>query len=319
MDDLGDDDDDGDADDSPTAQYARRDSLKSKSDPESIHVAPPKLEAPEIDYRLHLPGPLLTSSPTLPISADRHTQPHASGSRITASSSPYTAQSPIPRKRLKVDDHPSAATSPVSAAFTPRSDSDPSLSSRTLHSRVQPPPPPPPLPPPPYQPGFFPGFSSHASPTIPPGSAGGLHTPASFPSPTGLNAPPLHLMPPYGSPRHPPRISQPLFGSSVDDLFANVFGPAGSSGVGLDPEFDFLAPPLTFDWPQFAPPTQAGGGGNVQQGHPTGDSNSSSWLDFLSGAGSDAPRSPRTGKRSRGDAQGGSGEEDGRGTAGGSG
>jgi hypothetical protein len=305
-------------------------------------VAPPKLEAPEvrfalvswllrtqpsqIDYRpphLHLPGSLPTSSPTLPISADRHTQPHASGSRITASSSPYTAQSPIPRKRLKVDDHSSAATSPVSAAFTPRSDSDPSHSSRTLHSRVQPPPPPPPppppLPPPPYQPGFFPGFSSHVSPTIPSGSAGGLHTPASFPSPTGLSAPPLHLMPPYGSPRHPPRISQPLFGSSVDDLFANVFGPAGSGGVGFDPEFDFLAPPLTFDWPQFAPPTQAGGGGNGQQGHPTGDPNSSSWLDFLSGAGSDAPRSPRTGKRSRGDAQGGSGEEDGRGAAGGGG
>jgi len=278
---------------------------------------------PQIDYRprphLHLPGSLPTSLSTLPISDDRHTKPHASGSRATGSSSPYISQSPNPRKR-KADEHPGTATSPVLGAFPPRSDTDPSLSlsTRALHSRAQPPPPP--LPPTPYQTGFYPGFGSHVSPTAPPGSAGGLSAPSSFPSPTAgssMGGHSLHLSPPYGSPRHPPRITQPHFGPNTDDLFANVFGPAGSSGVGLDPEFDFLAPPLTFDWPQFAPPTQAAGG-NGLQGHGTGDSSSSSWLDYLSGAAPDAPRSPRTGRRSRGDAEGGAGEEGTRGAASGS-
>jgi len=319
MDDLGDDDDDGDADDSPTAQYIRQDSLKGKSDPESSQVARPKLEPPEIDYRqhLHLPGSLpTTSSSNLPISADRHTNPHASGSRATGPSSPYITQSPNPRKRPKVDEHPGTATSPALGTFTPRSDTDPSLalSSQALHSRAQP------HPPPPYPPGFFPGFSSHVSPTAPPGSAGSLSVPSSFPSPTAgssLSGHPLHMSPPYGSPRHPPRITLPHFGPSTDDLFANVFGPAGGSGVGLDPEFDFLAPPLTFEWPQFAPTTQAAGG-NGQQGHAAGDSSSPSWLDYLSGPAPDTPRSPRTGKRSRGDGAGSAGEEGARGAASGS-
>lgn len=215
-------------------------------------------------------------------------------------------------------------TSPVSGTFTPRSDSDASLSSRTVHPRTQQPPPT--LPPPPYQQGFFPGFGSHVSPTALPGSGGSgssLHTPASFPPPTAgssLGAPPLHLLPSYGSSsRHPPRISQHHFGSSPDDLFANVFGPAGSGGVGDDMEFEFLAPPLTFEWPQFAPTTQAAGGNGQQGGHSTGDSSSASWLDFLSGAASDAPRSPRPGKRSRGDAAGGAVEDGTRGPASGSG
>ena len=90
---------------------------------------------------------------------------------------------------------------------------------------------------------------------------------------------PLHLLQPYGLPRHPPlRISQPHFAPNTDDLFATVFGPADGSGVGLDPEFDFLAPPLTFDWPQFAPTTQAGSG-STQHGHAAGDSSPASWLD----------------------------------------
>jgi hypothetical protein len=105
-----------------------------------------------------------------------------------------------------------------------------------------------------------PGYSSShgLSPPLPHGSS--LHTPASFPSPTGGSAgggPTLHLLQTaaavagYGSsPRHhPPRITQPHhFGLSAEDLFASVFGgPAGSSsnnssgGVGLDPEFDFLS------------------------------------------------------------------------------
>ncbi|KAI9507154.1 hypothetical protein F5148DRAFT_1207717 [Russula earlei] len=269
----------------------------------------------QIDYRPHLrlPGSLPSSSPALPVSADRHTKPRPSGSRLVAPSSHYTAPSPIPRKRVKVDDHPNTVTSPVSGTFTPRSDSDPSLSTRALHSRAQQPPPP--LPPPPYQPGFFPSYGSHVSPTAPPGNgsgSGGLQTPASFPPPSAaggsLGVPPLHLLPSYGSPRHPPRITQPHFGPSPDELFANVFGPAGGSGVGLDLELDLLAPPLTFEWPQFAPTTQAAGS-NGQQAHSTGDSSSTSWLDFLSGAAPDAPRSPRPGKRSRGDASGGAGEE----------
>ena len=150
--------------------------------------------------------------------------------------------------------------------------------------------------------------------------------PTSYPSPTtaGPSAPPLPLLPSYGSPRHPPRITQPHFGPSTDDLFANVFGPAGGSGVGLDPEFDFLAPPpLMFEWPQFAAATQATAGGTGQQGHSAspvagGDPGSSSWLDFLSGAAPDAPRSPRTGKRSRGDAGGDAGEGHARDATGGS-
>ena len=254
-----------------------------------------------------------------------------------------------------MDDLSSTAPSPVSSAFPP-------------HVHTQPGPP---LPPPQqqqqqhghaYQPGFFSGFgSSHGlSPPLPHGST--LHTPASFPSPTGgsvssgggvggggnggggaggSGGPPLHLLQTaaavagYGSsPRHhPPRITQPHFGLSAEDLFASVFGPAGGSGVGLDPEFDFLAPPLTFDWPQFGPPTHAGGAGSNQHHQQTssaaastaagggggggsggggggaggGDSSSSSsWLDFLSGA-ADAPRSPRMGKHPRGDGLGNSG------------
>jgi len=267
-------------------------------------MAGQKLDTAELDYRshLHLPGSLPTTSPTLPVSADRHTRPHPSGSRVLSSSSPYTTQSPVPRKRIKVDDHSSTVTSPVSGTFTPRSDSDASLSSRTVHSRSQQPPPP--LPPPPYQQGFFPGFGSHVSPTAAPGSGSNLHTPASFQPPTAggsLGAPPLHLLSSYGSSsRHPPRISQHHhFGPSPDDLFANVFGPAGSGG--------------------FAPTTQAAGGNGQQGGHSTGDSSSTSWLDFLSGAAPDAPRSPRPGKRSRGDATGGAGEDGTRGPASGSG
>ncbi|KAI0277476.1 hypothetical protein BGY98DRAFT_619048 [Russula aff. rugulosa BPL654] len=326
-----DDDDDGDADDSPVMQYLRHDSLKGKTEPESCLVPRSKREVPEIDYRSHLhhSGSQPTSSPTHPVSADRHTKPHASGSRVASSSSSFTRQSPNPRKRIKVDVQSTAASSPVLGAFTPRSDSDLSHS-RALHSRVQPPTPL--LPAPPYQPGYFAGFTPHVSPTTVPSSAGGaLHIPTSFPSPTvagpGSGAPPLPLLPPYGSPRHPPRITQPHFGPSTDDLFANVFGPAGGSGVGLDPEFDFLAPPpLTFEWPQFAPATQAAAGGNGQQGHSgspvasgAGGDSGSSWLDFLSGATSDAPRSPRTGKRSRGDAPGDTGEGHARDAAGGNG
>jgi hypothetical protein len=48
MDDMGDEDDDGDADDSPTAQYIRQDSLKGKNDSEGGQVARPKLEPPEV-------------------------------------------------------------------------------------------------------------------------------------------------------------------------------------------------------------------------------------------------------------------------------
>ncbi|KAH8993007.1 hypothetical protein EDB92DRAFT_522618 [Lactarius akahatsu] len=283
-----------------------------------------------MDYRprLHLPGTVPISSPTLPVSADRHTYP--TGNRVGSSSSSY-APSPNPRKRAKMDDRSSSAPSPISGAFPTH-----------LHQH----PAPPPLPPPPqqqhqqhahaYQSGFFPGFSHDVSPTLPHGSA--LHTPASFPSPTGggvssggpggggSGGPPLHLLQTaaaaasvyVSSPRHhPPRITQPHFGPSTEDLFASVFGPAGASGVGLDPEFDFLAPPLTFDWPQFAPPTTHAGGTSGNQHHQQtttggggsggGDSSSSSsWLDFLSGA-ADAPRSPRMAKRSRGDGLGGGG------------
>jgi hypothetical protein len=349
---MADDDDDGDADDSPTVQYTHQDSLKGKTIPESgqtvgskleglevssMLVSPPLLTHPpsQTDYRshLHLPGSISAPSTTLPVSADRHTQPHASSSRVVSSSISYTAQSPNPRKRVKVDDRPSTVASPILGGFPPRSESDPSFSSRALHLRGQPPHAP--FPPHPYQPGFFPGFSSHVSATASPGNGGGgggLHTSASFPSPTGgssMGAPPLHLVQPYESPRHPqpqpqpqpPRITQPHFGPNTDDLFANVFGPAGGSGVGLDPESDFLASPLTFDWPQFAPTTQAGGSGG-QHGHSASDSSPTSWLDFLSGAAPDAPHSPRTGKRSRGDVGGvggGASGEGPRGTAGGSG
>jgi hypothetical protein len=48
MDDMGDDDDDGDADDSPTGQYIQQDTMKGKSDPEGSQVARPKLETPEV-------------------------------------------------------------------------------------------------------------------------------------------------------------------------------------------------------------------------------------------------------------------------------
>ena len=43
-----DDDDDGDAEDSPVLQYLRHDSLKGKSDPESSQVAGSKREVPEV-------------------------------------------------------------------------------------------------------------------------------------------------------------------------------------------------------------------------------------------------------------------------------
>jgi hypothetical protein len=302
------------------------------------HLPPPTsdflISPSQVDYRLHLPGTVPTSSPTLPISADRHThQSNPTGNRVSSSSSSYAAPSPNPRKRIKMDDQSSTAPSPVSGTFP-------------THVHTQPAPPP--LPPPQqqqqqhghtYQSGYFSGFgSSHGlSPPLPHGSGSTLHTPASFPSPTGggSGGPTLHLLQTaaavagYGSsPRHhPPRITQPHFGLSAEDLFASVFGgPAGSSsnnssgGVGLDLEFDFLTPPLTFDWPQFGPPTTHAGGdagsgsssSNNNNLHHTasataagggggGDSSSSSpsWLDFLSGA-ADAPRSPRMGKHSRG-------------------
>jgi hypothetical protein len=177
-----------------------------------------------------------------------------------------------------MDDHSSTAPSPVSGVFpTHAQPGHPPLpqQQQQQHGHA-------------YQSGFFPGYSSShgLSPPLPHGSS--LHTPASFPSPTGGSAggggagggggggggPPLHLLQTaaavagYGSsPRHhPPRITQPHhFGLSAEDLFASVFGgPAGGSGVGLDPEFDFLAPPLTFDWPQFGPPTHAGSAGSNQ-------------------------------------------------------
>jgi hypothetical protein len=43
-----DDDDDGDAEDSPVLQYLRHDTLKEKSDPESSQVAGSKREVPEV-------------------------------------------------------------------------------------------------------------------------------------------------------------------------------------------------------------------------------------------------------------------------------
>ncbi|KAI9440993.1 hypothetical protein H4582DRAFT_1940805 [Lactarius indigo] len=319
LDDMGDDDDDADADDSPTASYMRHDSLKGKSIPDSgkSSGAKPKTTS-EMDYRphLHLPGTVPTSSPTLPVSADRHTQP--TGNRVGSSSSPYAAPSPNPRKRAKMDDHSSSAPSPISGAFPthPHHSGPPPPPQQQQHQQHAHA----------YQSGFFPGFSSHdVSPTLPHGSA--LHTPASFPSPGGGvssgsgpgggggGGPPLHLLQTaaaaasvYGpSPRHhPPRITQPHFGPTTEDLFASVFGgPAGASG--------------------FAPTTHAGGaGGNQHHPQTTGgggtgggaggdSSSSSSWLDFLSGA-ADAPRSPRLGKRSRGDglgSGGGGGSEDG--------
>jgi hypothetical protein len=238
-----------------------------------------------------------------------------------------------------MDDRSSTAPSPVSGAFP-------------THAHAQPPPPPPPSQQQQqqqhshaYQPSFFPGFGSSQilSPPLPHGSA--LHTPASFPSPTGGSlssgggggGAPLHLLQTaanaaavsgYGSsPRHhPPRITQPHFGLSPEDLFASVFGgPAGGSGVGLDPEFDFLASPLTFDWPQFGPTTHAGGAGGNQHhqqqtttgggGGSASSSSSPSWLDFLSGS-ADPPRSPRMNKHSRedgldGGGGGGGGSEEG--------
>ena len=349
---MGEDDDDPDADDSPTASYIRHDGIKGKNitDTDKPSGAKPKNSSEvrpafpssllylihpslQVDYRLHLPGTVPSSSPTLPVSADRHThQSNPPTNRVSSSSSSYAAPSPNPRKRPKMDDHSSTAPSPVSGVF-PHTHPPPQQQQQHGHA---------------YQPGFFPGFnSSHGlSPPLPHGNS--LHTPASFPSPTGGGAssvggaggggggPPLHLLQTaaavagYGSsPRHhPPRITQPHhFGLSAEDLFASVFGgPAGGSGVGLDPEFDFLAPPLTFDWPQFGPPTThagsassnqhhqqtttagpGGGGGGGGSGGGGGDSSSSSsWLDFLSGA-ADAPRSPRMGKHSRGDGIGNSG------------
>jgi MADS-box transcription factor len=338
LDDMGEDDDDADADDSPTASYIRHDGIKGKNIPDSGKPsgAKPK-DSSEVDYRLHLPGTVPSSSPTLPISADRHThQSNPPANRVSSSSSSYAAPSPNPRKRPKMDDHSSTAPSPVSGVFpTHAQPGHPPPPQQQQHGHA-------------YQSGFFPGFSSShgLSPPLPHGSS--LHTPASFPSPTGGGTgsggagggggggggPPLHLLQTaaavtgYGSsPRHhPPRITQPHhFGLSAEDLFASVFGgPAGGSGVGLDLEFDFLAPPLTFDWPQFGPPTHAGGAGSNQHHQQTttttsapggggggggggGDSSSSSsWLDFLSGA-ADAPRSPRMGKHSRGDGLGSSG------------
>ncbi|KAH9166657.1 hypothetical protein EDB89DRAFT_192584 [Lactarius sanguifluus] len=218
LDDMGDDDDDADADDSPTASYMRHDGLKGKTIPDSGKPSGTKPKTTsEMDYRprLHLPGTVPVSSPTLPVSADRHTYP--TSNRVGSSSSSY-APSPNPRKRAKMDDRSSSAPSPISGAFPTH-----------LHQHLAPPP----LPPPPqqqhqqhgpaYQSGFFPGFSSHdVSPTLPHGSA--LHTPASFPSPTGggvssggpggggSGGPPLHLLQTaaaaasvyVSSPRHPP-------------------------------------------------------------------------------------------------------------------
>jgi len=296
--------------------------MKSKNIPDGGKPSGAKSKTTsEVDYRLHLPGTVPTSSPTLPVSADRHThQSNPTGNRVSSSSSSYAAPSPNPRKRVKMEDHSSTAPSPVSGTFP-------------THVHTQPAPPPPPLQQQQhghaYQPGYFSGFgSSHGlSPPLPHGST--LHTPASFPSPTGAGSggggsggPTLHLLQTaaavagYGSsPRHhPPRITQPHFGLSAEDLFASVFGgPAGGGGGNSSSS-------------GFGPPTTHAGGGaggnvnnnNNNQHHTAsaataaggggGDSSSSSpsWLDFLSGA-ADAPRSPRMGKHSRGDGLGSGG------------
>ena len=62
---MGDDDDDGDADDSPTTQYIQQDTLKGKCDPEGSQVTRPKLEMPEVRPML-FSRPLLTYPPSLP-------------------------------------------------------------------------------------------------------------------------------------------------------------------------------------------------------------------------------------------------------------
>jgi hypothetical protein len=59
---MGDDDDDGEAEDSPTAQYMQQDTMKGKSDPEGSQVTRPKLETPEVCLIL-VSWPLLTYSP----------------------------------------------------------------------------------------------------------------------------------------------------------------------------------------------------------------------------------------------------------------
>ena len=69
---MGDDDDDGDADDSPTAQYIRQDNLKGKNDSEGSQVARPKLEPPEVRLitRLLIFFPLLLPRPPRSITTD---------------------------------------------------------------------------------------------------------------------------------------------------------------------------------------------------------------------------------------------------------
>jgi hypothetical protein len=62
MDDMGDDDDDGDAEDSPTTQYTHQDSLKGKTISESGHAVGSKLEGLEVRSLLVSP-PLLTHPP----------------------------------------------------------------------------------------------------------------------------------------------------------------------------------------------------------------------------------------------------------------
>jgi hypothetical protein len=56
---MGDDDDDGDADDSPTAPYARQDSLKGKMIPESSQAVGETLEGSEVRSML-VSSPILT-------------------------------------------------------------------------------------------------------------------------------------------------------------------------------------------------------------------------------------------------------------------
>jgi hypothetical protein len=67
IDDMGDDDDDGDADDSPTVPYARQDSLKGKMIPESSQAVGETLEGSEVRSMLvSSPNPHSSSQGELP-------------------------------------------------------------------------------------------------------------------------------------------------------------------------------------------------------------------------------------------------------------
>ncbi|TFY50516.1 hypothetical protein EVG20_g11473, partial [Dentipellis fragilis] len=236
-DDAGDDDDDPDADDMPSTTRPRSGS-KAKVKTEGGKMVSVKTSS---SAELSALPTTTSTSPTLPVSSDRHTGTATSASRTQLS---HWSSSGNPNKRTRLapagEDLPSAP----SPAFSPyRYDSEPhhSLSHTSypqLHGQSH-------QHTPSYHTPYFHGAPPslaaappsgflHASASFPPGGSSSSHSHAPTLRSAGFSSPVSQMYPPSthrSTQQPPPRISQPTSQSSQqshshptspDDIFAGV-------------------------------------------------------------------------------------------------